>query len=79
MVKRPLLEEMYREWPFFRTRISMLEMVYAKSEASIAAAYDQRLVAPEIRYLGEDMRHRLEKDTQTIPSYFTRHHAHGGY
>ena len=64
--KLPLLEEMYREWPFFRTRISMLEMVYAKSEASIAAAYDQRLVAPEIRYLGEDMRHRLEKDTQTI-------------
>lgn len=64
--KLPLLEEMYREWPFFRTRISMLEMVYAKSEAPIAEAYDQRLVAPEIRYLGEDMRRRLETDTQTI-------------
>ncbi|MDY5859043.1 MAG: phosphoenolpyruvate carboxylase [Porphyromonas sp.] len=62
----PLLEEMYQEWPFFRTRISMLEMVYAKSEAPIAAAYDRRLVADNLRYLGEDMRRRLERDTATI-------------
>lgn len=64
----PLLEEMYREWPFFRTRISMLEMVYAKSEADIARAYDRRLVASDLQYLGEDMRCRLERDTKTILS-----------
>lgn len=64
----PLLEQMYEEWPFFRTRISMLEMVYAKSEADIAEAYDRRLVAEPLRYLGEDMRRRLERDTQTILS-----------
>lgn len=62
------LEEMYNEWPFFRTRISMLEMVYAKSEAAIAEAYDRRLVSEELRYLGEDMRQRLERDTATILS-----------
>lgn len=62
------LEEMYNEWPFFRTRISMLEMVYAKSESDIAAAYDRRLVDEPLRYLGEDMRQRLERDTATILS-----------
>lgn len=64
----PLLEEMYQEWPFFRSRISMLEMVYAKSESAIAEAYDRRLVAENLRYLGEDMRRRLERDTKTILS-----------
>ena len=63
-----LLEEMYEEWPFFRTRISMLEMVYAKSEERISETYDRRLVDEALRYLGKDMRQRLERDTQTILS-----------
>lgn len=66
--QRALLEEMYQDWPFFKTRISMLEMVYAKSESAISEAYDRRLVAEPLRYLGEDMRRRLERDTQTILS-----------
>lgn len=63
-----LLEEMYREWPFFRTRISMLEMVYAKSEAAIAEVYDRRLVEAALQPLGVDLRRRLEGDIQTILS-----------
>lgn len=66
--KRELLERMYREWPFFNTRISMLEMVYAKADVAVAAYYDECLVSPEYRYLGEDLRARLQKDTATILS-----------
>lgn len=62
----PLLERMYQEWPFFRTRISMLEMVYAKSDSAVTDYYDSRLVSAPYRYLGEDLRERLERDIRTI-------------
>ncbi len=61
-----LLGEMYREWPFFNTRISMLEMVYAKSDAVVAEYYDRRLVREQYQYLGTDLRERLQRDTKTI-------------
>lgn len=63
-----LLAEMYREWPFFNTRISMLEMVYAKADMVVASHYDERLVAPEYQYLGQDLRRRLKRDIETILS-----------
>lgn len=66
--KRELLEAMYREWPFFNTRISMLEMVYAKADMSVAAYYDQLLVSDEYKYLGQDLRERMIRDTATILS-----------
>ncbi|MEO5773044.1 MAG: phosphoenolpyruvate carboxylase [Sphingomicrobium sp.] len=34
-----LLKELYEDWPFFRTTINNLEMVLAKSDMEIAAAY----------------------------------------
>jgi len=61
-----LLETMYQDWPFFNTRISMLEMVYTKADSRIAAYYDKRLVDDKLQYLGEDLRKQLAKDTQTI-------------
>lgn len=64
----PLLESMYQEWPFFNSRISMLEMVYAKSDLAVAEYYDRQLVADELRYLGEDLRARLCRDIDTILS-----------
>ncbi|MCH5861863.1 phosphoenolpyruvate carboxylase [Salmonella enterica] len=33
-----LLAQMREQWPFFRTRIDMLEMVLAKADAQIAEA-----------------------------------------
>ena len=47
---------MRRDWPFFGTRIDMLEMVLAKSDASIAWLYDERLVDPALRGLGQQLR-----------------------
>lgn len=61
-----VLEEMYQQWPFFNSRISMLEMVYAKTDSAIAEYYDKTLVAPERQYLGEDLRARLAGDVETI-------------
>lgn len=61
-----LLETMYQNWPFFNTRISMLEMVYTKADSRIAAYYDKRLVEEKLQYLGEQLRDQLAKDTQTI-------------
>ena len=57
--KMPLLQEMRQNWPFFRTYIDMLEMVLAKSDLQIAKYYDETLVEPSLRPLGEELRHRL--------------------
>jgi phosphoenolpyruvate carboxylase len=61
-----MLREMARVWPFFATRLSMLEMVYAKTDAGISAYYDQRLVADELRRIGEALREQLALDTATV-------------
>ena len=56
-----LLEEMREAWPFFRTRIDMLEMVLAKAELGIAGLYDERLVDPQLRPLGASLRDLLSQ------------------
>lgn len=58
--ERELLREMYREWPFFRSTLSLMEMVLAKAEARIAVEYDRRLVTPELQPFGEAMRAKLQ-------------------
>src|SRR5260370_25246198 len=35
----PFLMELYREWPFFRTLLSNMDMVLAKSSIAIASRY----------------------------------------
>ncbi|MEZ9821247.1 phosphoenolpyruvate carboxylase [Shewanella sp. 10N.286.45.A1] len=55
----PLLQEMEQDWPFFKTRISMLEMVYAKAEPNLAKYYETSLVPEELHHLGVQLRERL--------------------
>ncbi len=50
------LRQMAREWPFFNGLVNMLEMVLAKSDANIAAYYEQRLAKPHLRELGNQLR-----------------------
>ncbi|NBA94511.1 phosphoenolpyruvate carboxylase [Pseudomonas sp. R5(2019)] len=57
----PLLATMREQWPFFRTRIDMLEMVLAKADADIARLYDERLVQPQLRPLGTHLRDLLSQ------------------
>ena len=60
------LADMAAHWPFFETRLSMLEMVFAKADAGLSAFYDERLVPTELHPIGERLRKQLAADTQTI-------------
>ena len=66
--KKQILEEMCEVWPFFSTRLSMLEMVYAKADVAISAYYDSVLVDEPKAALGVQLREQLLKDIDTILS-----------
>jgi phosphoenolpyruvate carboxylase len=66
--KRKELERMCDEWPFFSTRISMLEMVYAKADPDLSTYYDSRLVDERLQPLGAVLRDRLRKDIEVVLS-----------
>lgn len=57
---------MREQWPFFRTRIDMLEMVLAKADSAIAALYDERLVEVPLRPLGLQLRGLLAQACQAV-------------
>ena len=45
----PLLRKMAREWPFFQTLLSNMDMVFAKSDIPIASQYMQLVEDAELR------------------------------
>lgn len=61
-----LLQRMREQWPFFRARIDMLEMVLAKADAEIAQLYDERLVQSELRPLGAHLRDLLSQALRVV-------------
>ncbi|MEX5545636.1 phosphoenolpyruvate carboxylase [Pseudomonas pergaminensis] len=61
-----LLGHMREQWPFFRTRIDMLEMVLAKADADIARLYDERLVQPDLLPLGAHLRDLLSQACSVV-------------
>ncbi|MFK9005915.1 phosphoenolpyruvate carboxylase [Pseudomonas pergaminensis] len=61
-----LLGQMREQWPFFRTRIDMLEMVLAKADADIARLYDERLVQPDLLPLGVHLRDLLSQACSVV-------------
>jgi phosphoenolpyruvate carboxylase len=46
---RKLLQKMYRDWPFFRTLLSNIDMVLAKSDLSLAARYAELVPDAKLR------------------------------
>ena len=64
--KTALLDEMQQQWPFFATRMSMLEMVFLKADSEIAAYYDKVLVPAELQHLGQALRDQLTADRQLL-------------
>ena len=71
--KKDLLREMYQNWPFFHTRLEMLEMVFMKADETLTKFYEERLVPEELWSLGERLRENLvlTRDTvlETIPDH----------
>ncbi|MBC3271058.1 phosphoenolpyruvate carboxylase [Pseudomonas sp. SWRI81] len=61
-----LLGQMREQWPFFRTRIDMLEMVLAKADADIARSYDERLVELDLLPLGAQLRDLLSQACSVV-------------
>lgn len=53
------LREMFENWPFFKARLSMLEMVFSKADPWLAALYDEKLVPIEQQHWGETLRANL--------------------
>jgi len=45
----PFLKELYREWPFFRTLLSNMDMVLAKSSIAIASRYAELVPDTQLR------------------------------
>jgi phosphoenolpyruvate carboxylase len=62
----PHLQQMYRDWPFFRSTLDLIEMVLAKADVRIATQYEHQLVPDELRPMGEDLRGRLERTAKTV-------------
>ena len=64
--KKEALASMCRDWPFFSTRIGMLEMVFAKADLWLAEYYDQRLVDKSLWPLGQQLRDQLAADINVV-------------
>ncbi|MGU2628278.1 phosphoenolpyruvate carboxylase [Escherichia coli] len=64
--KQNELEAMCRDWPFFSTRLGMLEMVFAKADLWLAEYYDQRLVDKALWPLGKELRNLQEEDIKVV-------------
>ncbi|MFV1941770.1 phosphoenolpyruvate carboxylase [Pseudomonas luteola] len=60
------LQQMRERWPFFRTRIDMLEMVLAKADGDIARLYDEQLVPEQWRALGQELRDLLSQAERSV-------------
>ncbi len=54
------LRAMTRSWPFFKSTLDLIDMVLAKTEPQIFARYDEALVVPELRPMGEELLARLD-------------------
>jgi phosphoenolpyruvate carboxylase len=60
------LREMAAVWPFFATRLSMLEMVFAKADPELSAFYDASLVPDELARIGRELRTQLQDDMAAV-------------
>jgi phosphoenolpyruvate carboxylase len=60
-----MVRDMYARWPFFTSTVDLIEMTLAKADARIAAQYD-RLVPPDLRPLGSQLRGRLARATEAV-------------
>jgi len=64
--KKDLLREMYLNWPFFHTRLSLLEMVFLKADEGLTQFYEERLVPEELWPLGKRLRDNLVLTRNTV-------------
>ena len=61
-----IVQEMIDNWPFFASRISMLDMVFQKADPKVSEAYDKRLVPENLRHFGDALRQELTNSMQSL-------------
>ena len=64
--KEELLKEMDQQWPFFHTRLEMLEMVFLKADLWLAEYYDLRLAPENLWPLGKRLRQELQDSINVV-------------
>ncbi|MDP0590271.1 MAG: phosphoenolpyruvate carboxylase [Candidatus Endonucleobacter bathymodioli] len=62
------LETMIEKWPFFRSRLEMLEMVFMKADPYLVSFYEDRLVHDELKPLGKKLRSMLTESIEVLLS-----------
>lgn len=60
-----LVREMLHQWPFFSTRLGMLEMIFTKVNTDISELYERTLAQPQFYEFGADLRQRA-LDTKDV-------------
>jgi len=61
------LQDMYKEWPWFRELIDLIAMIVSKTDFSISKNYDDQLVnSEESKRLGVEVREKLVQTRQAI-------------
>ncbi|CAA3026602.1 phosphoenolpyruvate carboxylase-like [Olea europaea subsp. europaea] len=60
------LNDMYKEWPFFRVTIDLIEMVLSKGDPEIAALYDKLLVSEDLWPFGKQLGNNYEETKNLI-------------
>jgi len=63
---RDLLLEMAAGWPWFRTFLSLVEMVLAKAEAHVHAHYQNLLTPEALHHLGDKLQERLRVTEEAV-------------
>ncbi|WP_354622616.1 phosphoenolpyruvate carboxylase [Psychromonas sp. MME2] len=64
--KKELIRDMYQHWPFFHTRLEMLEMVFMKADEELTQFYEERLVPEDLWPLGQRLRENLVLTRNTV-------------
>jgi phosphoenolpyruvate carboxylase len=58
--QRKVIDDMLQNWPFYHSRLSMLDMVFHKADPRISLEYDAKLVPAELQYFGQALREELQ-------------------
>lgn len=61
-----IVDDMITRWPFFQSRLSMLDMVFCKADARIGAEYDKRLVPSDLEHFGASLREELKASMELL-------------
>ena len=67
-----IIKEMTEKWPFFRSRLSMLEMVLSKADCNISAMYEKHLVEESLLSIGSELREQFKNDLDFLLEFSGR-------